>query len=414
MTGGAASDCAARVKVFAEEVGVPVGFHWYNWHRIPFDNDYPHYFPAKDGFAEGVAELKKAGVYAMPYINGRLWDTHDKGADDWRFTRTALPAATKDENGDPYTETYGSKESDGNSVQLAAMCPSTSLWQGRVSDIVLRLFSECGVNGVYIDQIAAARPRLCFDASHGHPLGGGHWWTQGYWKMLDAIRAAKPAECMLTTECNAEPYIKWFDGYLTWHWQEQDMVPAFPAVYGGAIQMFGRAYRGGPSQDLANRMKAGQQLVFGEQIGWFSPEIIKRPDCGQFLRDCIQLRRQLGEYFHAGQMVRPPKLIGEIPEVTADWQWHGEWPITTRAIMTGAWQLHRENKVILLFVNVADQGLTTNVQFNPEEYSLVSRQLKVARIAPGSAESKFTFEANDQHTIEFAPRSVFAWEIARH
>ena len=44
--------------------------------------------------------------------------------------------------------------------------------------------NECGVKGVYIDQIAAAAPTLCFDKSHGHPLGGGHWWTEGYWKLL--------------------------------------------------------------------------------------------------------------------------------------------------------------------------------------------------------------------------------------
>ena len=412
MTGGAASDCVGRVKGFAEELGLPVGFHWYNWHRIPFDNDYPHYFPTKDGFAEGVEELKQAGVYAMPYINGRLWDTRDKKAEDWQFTSTARPATTKDEKGQPYTETYGSKEADGNSVTLAVMCPSTSLWQNRVRDIVLRLFNECGVNGVYIDQIAAASPRLCFDASHNHPLGGGHWWMEGYWKMLDAIRAAKPAECMLTTECNAEPYIKWFDGYLTWHWQGQDMVPAFPAVYGGALQMFGRAYRGGPSQDLANRMKAGQQLVFGEQIGWFGPEIIKRPDSGQFLRDCIGLRWRLKKYFYAGQMARPPKLIGEIPKVTADWQWSGKWPITTPAIMTGAWRLQRENKVILLFVNVSDQTLTTNVQFDTEEYNLPGKTPKVTKIRPGTPDIKLNIRAADQPQVECAPRSVFAWEIA--
>ena len=125
MTGGSASECVPRVKAFAQTLGVPVGFHWYNWHQIPFDNDYPHYFPPKDGFREGVAELKTAGVYPMPYINGRLWDTHDKGAEDWEFTRVALAAATKDEAGKPYTESYGSKETDGNSVKLAVMCPAT-------------------------------------------------------------------------------------------------------------------------------------------------------------------------------------------------------------------------------------------------------------------------------------------------
>jgi len=409
MTGGPPPQCVPQLKAFAQELAVPVGFHWYNWHQIPFDNDYPHYFPPKDGFSEGVAELKKAGVYVMPYINGRLWDTHDKGAQDWEFTRVALAAATKDEAGNPYTESYGSKESDGNNVKLAAMCPSTPLWQGRVRETVLRLLGEYGLNGVYIDQVAAAQPRLCFDASHGHALGGGHWWTEGYWTMLDTIRAAKPAECMLTTECNAEPYIRWFDGYLTWHWQEQNMVPAFPAVYGGAIQMFGRAYRGGPSQDLAHRMKAGQQLVFGEQIGWFGPDLIKRPDSGKFLRDCIQLRWRLKEYFHAGWMARPPKLVGQVPAVTADWQWHGEWPITTDAVMTGSWQ-RKGNKMVLLFANVSDSPFVAHFAFDAT--GLPGTSFVATPIAPGGPKSPLKIRAADQPEIELAPRSVFAWEVA--
>ncbi|MBN2138566.1 MAG: hypothetical protein JW720_12235 [Sedimentisphaerales bacterium] len=158
-------------------------------------------------------------------------------------------------------------------------------------------------------------------------------------------------------------------------------------------------------------MKAGQQLVFGEQIGWFGPEIIKRPDCGQFLKDCIQLRWRLKEYFYAGQMARPPKLAGKIPKVTADWQWRGEWPITTSAVMTGAWQLPQQNKVILLFANVSDQGLTTDIKFNPKEYGLPNKTLKVTKITPSAPEVKSTIQAVDQPQIEFAPRTVFAWEL---
>jgi hypothetical protein len=411
MTGGSPSECVPRVKAFAQAIGTPAGFHWYNWHQIPFDNDYPHYFPSKDGFREGVAELKVAGVYPMPYINGRLWDTHDKGSEDWQFTQMALAAATKDEQGNPYTESYGSKETDGSSVKLAAMCPATSLWQNQVRDVVLRLFNECGVSGVYIDQIAAAAPRLCFDASHGHDLGGGHWWTEGYWRMLDAIRSAKPSDRMITTECNAEPYVRWLDGYLTWHWQEQNMVPAFPAVYGRAIQMFGRAYRGGPSQDLANRMKAGQQLVFGEQIGWFGPEVIERADSGKFLRDCIQLRWRLKDYFCEGHMARPPRLRGPIPTVTADWQWHDEWPITTDAIMTGAWQMQKENKTVLLFANVSDSSCACHLEWDPVDYDLLGKSTTVIVLRADGTNTQLTTQVTDQLEIELSARSICAWEI---
>jgi hypothetical protein len=217
---------------------------------------------------------------------------------------------------------------------------------------------------------------------------------------------------MMTTECNAEPYIKWLDGYLTWHWQEQNMVPAFPVVYGGALQMFGRAYRSGPSQDLANRMKAGQQLVFGEQIGWFGPEITDRPDSGKFLRDCIQLRWRLREYFYRGQMARPPGWATQVPTVTADWQWHNQWPITTDAVMTGAWQLPQENKVVLLFANVSDSPFVSHLALDSKDYALSAKSWTVTTMAPDGTTSVRKMDATDQPEVELPARTILAWEIA--
>ncbi len=360
LSGGAPGECVPAVKEFQAFLGMPIGFHWYNWHQIPFDNDYPHYFPAKEGFAQGVAELKAAGVFPMPYINGRLWDTHDRGGEDFEFTRLALAAATKQGDGRPFIETYGSKETNGQPVRLGVMCPATALWQNTVSNIVWRLLHECKTSAVYIDQVAAAGPKLCMDPTHGHPLGGGHWWTEGYWQMLDNIRSITPAGAMLTTECNSEPFIRWFDGYLTWHWQHEGQVPAFPAVYGGAIQMFGRAYRGGATRDLALRMKAGQQLVFGEQLGWLDPGIAKEPENGAFFRQLARLRARFNRYFSAGEMARPPALLGEVPKVKADWQWSGEWWVSTDAVLTGAWKLPTERRLALFFVNVSDTPVTAS------------------------------------------------------
>ena len=131
LASGSPESVVPQMKRFAEALGVPVGVHWYNWHQIPFDNDYPHYFPTLDGFEEGVAELQRGQVYVMPYINGRLWDTRDRGQEDFEFTKVARPAATKDEKGEPYVESYGSKETDGSPVRLAAMCPTTEIWRNK-------------------------------------------------------------------------------------------------------------------------------------------------------------------------------------------------------------------------------------------------------------------------------------------
>lgn len=411
LSGGAPGACEKQVASMAKTLGVPLGFHWYSWHQIPFDNDYPHYFPTKKGFAESVARLQKQGVYVMPYINGRLWDTHDRGTEDFEFTKLARPATTKDEKGEPYLESYSSKESDGQRVRLAAMCPTTELWQKTVRRIVLRLMNECGVRGVYIDQVAAARPRLCFDKTHGHPLGGGHWWTEGYWKLLDAIRAEMPDDRMLTTECNGEPYIRCFDGYLTWHWQYDGQVPAFPAVYGGSIQMFGRAYRGGPTQNLALRMKAAQQLVFGEQIGWLNPSQLQRKENLEFFRPVVRLRWRLRRYFYAGEMARPPRLAGAIPRVTADWQWSGEWPVTTDAVMAGAWRLPSEKKLVLLFANVSDKPVTARVEYDASEYGFTGPAIKVTKITADASGESFTSPPKIARKVTFPPRATWAWEV---
>lgn len=412
QTGGAPQEVVAQVKAFAEFLEVPVGFHWYNWHQIPFDNDYPHYFPVKEGFAEAVRELQDANVFVMPYINGRLWDTRDKGAEDGAFTNTALPAVAKMEDGAPFVESYGSKESDGSPVKLGVMCPTTALWQNKVKEIVLRLQNEYGVKGVYIDQVAAATPVLCMDPAHGHPLAGGSWWNTGYWTLLDALRRDMAEDRMITTECNGEPFVNRFDGYLTWHWQTDGQVPAFPAVYGGAIQMFGRSYGGGDTRDLALRMKAAQQLVYGEQIGWLAPSIAMTPENGPFFKQMVQLRWLLRRYFYEGEMLRPPRLVGDIPRVKADWQWNGEHWVTTDAVLTGAWTLPHEGKSVLIFANVSDAPLTATLDLHlaggAEGKTMAVTVLRDKTTPP----EIFTIENGVLSPLTLPARAAFAWEFS--
>ena len=184
---------------FVEAMGLPTGLHWYNWHQIPFDNDYPHYFPARDGLRQGrrrdperTARRRTSCRTSTAGCGTRATAT----ATTWQFLGSPAPPPPRTPTANPYIETYGSKEADGSPVRLAVMCPATTLWQRTVADIVLKLMNDCGVRAVYIDQVAAAKPRLCFDPDHGHPTGGGSWWTDAYGKMLRAIRnACPPATC---------------------------------------------------------------------------------------------------------------------------------------------------------------------------------------------------------------------------
>ncbi len=350
------------MRRFRDALGVPVGLHWYNWHEIPFDNDYPHYFPAKPGFAEAVAEIQKDGdMFVMPYINGRLWDTRDKGLDDFEFTSVAKPGVTKKEDGSPYTETYGSKESDGSPVTLGVMCPASKVWRNKVKEIIFKLTKEYGVKSVYVDQVAAAQPELCMDPTHGHPLGGGDWWVKAYRRMFREIRAELPSDAMLTTECNADPFIDIFDGYLTWHFQYDGQVPAFSAVYGGpAILQFGRHFGGGPDSVVACRMKLAESFVFGEQLGWINPHIVDEPEKIGYLKKVVTLRHKFRDLFYEGRMGRPPKLTGTkepMPRITADWNFMGPTITTTDAVRAGLWYNADASKkrAMLLFANCSTE-----------------------------------------------------------
>ena len=134
-------------------------------------------------------------------------------------------------------------------------------------------------------------------------------------------------EKFLTTECNAEPYINCFDGYLTWHFQYPNQIPMFASIYAGRIQPFSRSYSG---DETAQCMKAGQQLVFGEQLGWCDPHVVNdRPTFVALLRDCARIRYAERDCLAYGDMARPPVLKGDMPTVTADWEWGGKLIVTT-------------------------------------------------------------------------------------
>ena len=376
------------VKSFQRTLGVPMGFHWYSWHTIPFDNDYPHYFPARPGFGETIHDLQTSNVYVMPYINGRLWDTRDQGMSDSLFTSLARPAVTKHRDGSIITESYGSKEADGSDVVLGVMCPQTDTWRSKMKEVVLGLCSPVGQGGngtkaVYMDQIAAAPPVCCFDASHDHPAGGGSWWTAAYRGMLQDIRAAKPTDTALTTESNADGYIDLFDGFLVWQFQHDGQVPAFGAVYGGSIQLFGRTYASTEPQDF--KMTLAQSFVWGEQLGWFGATAFLQSQqfytsILPFLRQTVWLREQFNPYFYMGEMTRAPHLIGENPMLEGSWQFTGSMrKVWNPAVLCGAWTIPSQHRTLLLFANYSASDVPLTIDYPIDEWGLKDSRYEVAR-----------------------------------
>jgi hypothetical protein len=101
--------------------------------------------------------------------------------------------------------------------------------------------NELNVDGIYFDQMGGHRPDLCYDASHGHPLGGGNHWTDGYRSILETIANTVDSNTYLTIEMFAEPYVDLIHGFLVAHLDRQaDDVPLVQAIYSGYSTSFGR------------------------------------------------------------------------------------------------------------------------------------------------------------------------------
>lgn len=332
-TGGDPNFVLPYTQEVAARLNEPsLNLHWYEWQQGPdpdpaarykFDTHYPDYFPARPNFGESVrALLEESRVSSFPYINGRISDVNsdayiaDNGA---KYCSKATDVKLINETTEEltaYVESYGSN------ATFCVTDPFSDYWQDKIASTVETLVTEYGVAGVYIDQVASAGPKLCWDEVHEHSLGGGDFWTKGYESMMKEVQQRLQEATgngrgrPMVTEDNAEPYMNVIQGYLTLnafkhsfgtanssHTNSSDagrdnipfanainntmirsdvsvgsmlpatthMAPAFPMIYGGYYVGFGAVWT---RADFVDHdwfcAKLANTFVTGTQMGWFS------------------------------------------------------------------------------------------------------------------------------------------------
>lgn len=239
---GRSSVVLPSVEAFADETGVPVALDWYWWHEIPYDTSFPRFWPPREGeasFRAAVRRLRGRGVYVQTYTNAMTWDADDRlfgelgGADEVVLHRDG----TRD--GSVYNPFVGHF--------LAHVCGEAPRYQGYFKGLVKTL-RDTGLDGVYMDQIACCANRTCWNAKHAHPLNGGGAMTRGYRRYLAELRAANPGLQLSSEDCG-EAFLDRFDSMISlFSCYERlnkgtspdfEMVPAFMAIYHGAVALFG-------------------------------------------------------------------------------------------------------------------------------------------------------------------------------
>lgn len=342
---------------------VPLGTHWYDWQVAAFDTQYPHFFPAKPGVPDQAADLVAKGVVIMPYINGRIID---KSIDDFD---TFIPYCTKDYEGKVEEELYGNK------VPQAPMCPYTEFWQNTVTENVRRLRDELGINAVYVDQIAASPPCLCFDRTHGHPLGGGSWWVDGYRRMLEKVQEvahSKGKNLIITSECTAEPNMDGIDAFLTWTHRNENTIPMMPVVYAGYTIFFGSPESIEKLSDHDWRMAQGQEFLWGCQNGWMGLDLLKP----EHERKAAYFK-QLGKYHVAGKKFL---VYGELVDLIAH---EKRSDFRDIPFMQGAVWKAEDNTLGVFLANLQDGQGTLDITLDFRKYGLnASSGYTITRINP--------------------------------
>lgn len=391
-----------RMPELRRFLDVPVAFHWYNWHQIPFDRFYPDYFPPKEGFGEKVEELQRVGIKVMPYINARLWDTASKS---WK-QENPEPYTTKDPKLEKYIEHWGGQNH-------SVMCPYTEFWRRKVAQIVSILVERYKVDGVYLDQVASMSPVLCFDTSHGHPAGGGSHWVDGYRRLVEEVkeraRRINP-QAILTTEDHAEPFLDIFDGFLTCNsvFIAPDLIPMFHLVYSGYMITFGR-YDG-----RGFAMKNAQMFLWGTQLGWFSADVLREetPE-GRYLRKLARAFSESRKFLLFGEMVRPPKLEGDNPKLSAVWR-DGQRPVRMKAVGCTAWKAS-DGTLGLAITNCDLNPHTVRYKLDVSDYGFPRPARYIVRKVAGDVEfEEKVYDGGEMtHQIALPEMSVLVLEIRK-
>ncbi len=409
---------------------VPIAYQWYNWHQIEFDSHYPDYFPARIGFSDQVNALQNAGVKIIPYINGRLWE---KSSLSWE-KENPYSAATKApyqvleglavHNWGPANKKLAIYYDHWAGYNHAVMCPTTKIWQNKQSEITNRLVSEYHVDGVYLDQIASFYPMLCFDPEHGHTLGGGNYWVTGYRDLISKVKMENREinkEAILTSEDHAETYLDLLDGNLACNSASiaPELIPMFHYVYSGYALTFGRATGKWHTEWLGDEyttglpliMRNAQMLIWGEQLGWFSPNVVDLPsDEAEYIKKLAKIltKESVKKYLFYGEMVSPPKLTGDNPILGAKWSGDQE-ETKMPAVMHSAWK-SEDGSLGLVFTNMDSQSHTVSYKLDVSDYKLEASKKYIMTIIDGGKVGDYNSSIINR-TEKIPPRSVMMLEI---
>ena len=418
-------DPAIRLK---ELIGLPVSVFWHWWHAGPYDTSFPDYLPPRDGAAPFTAAVKRAhiaDVRAIVYMNQRLWCVNTpswkrEGAERW---------AVRERDGTVRKETYNVF----NPEPCAPMDVSTPFWRDKYAGIADTVVKQYGIDGIYMDQ--AVLSLVCWAPDHGHAVGGGHYWMDGFRALASDLRRRNGTALGLAGEGGGESWLPDLDAFLTLQVSQEryadpsngwDPIPLFQAVYhehaitygtygsltyppydelwpdstrpANALTLLDEKYRRQFLLEQARMFVWGMQPTIANLL---DEQFTKRSREIAYLVRLARLRHANREWLQDGAFVIPP--VTDAPELSftgsrisiyaARRGGATEVPLRAPAVLTGAWRANG-GAVGIALASIDDEPHDVTLTLDPVRHATApgatlwridaSGKKRVGALSPGT------------------------------
>lgn len=313
------------------------------FHRGGMDRGYPDYSPdprlgTREELSEGIREANKLDVKVLPFVNIQVADVNTG-----EFKKELYKYAAKDRFGNQVRIGYGmhtfAEKNKWGYRQLALMCPYAKPYQ----DLIVERFeqvAELGFNGLEIDKVTDYG--LCYDETHGHKPAEA--FSKGIVETLRRIsevcRKYNP-EFLISVEASP-PYLWPYANIGFFRLRDWDRSPicryTFPEIMLTAcVDQF-------DYHSINNCLRVG--YVINVEIHNAHETIASAPKLGNYIKEIVRIRRELGDYLWNGQF---RDTVGATVE--------GE----TEGILYGVHINKEANKKAVVLMNTSDVNKRVNV-----------------------------------------------------
>lgn len=309
-------------------------------------------------------------------------------------------------------------------------CWATKWWQDFWADKT-RARAKLGIDGFHIDELGSATSFdvQCFNRDHGHPIGGGTLYAETRRNMVTVLREngrkVRP-DFAAHHEVLNEIYIDVADAAEVCTSPSNHNIPLYEAVYHDYNFIMGRRIMQWNDRNLFPKGRGdgdanidefvasfGETYVWGNQPGWTRIDIASyAPKVAAIIKQFMDARYRAMKFLNFGDMMRPLRVVGELPRVTNIWRYKDTPEHTQPAILNSVWKAADGTAGIVL-VNITGSEQTIRYRCDLAECGITAGKVTVTRI-DGEKPVQVGESAGAilERTDSVGPRSVAIFEVA--